>query len=265
MSDPGPPSVPLQDNFHIFTTFRLDSTLSRNTTNAAVCGGRHSDIYLLGYHYDRLRNAAASMTGFKLPDCLLGPDEFEKHIQDEVRISAECDQQTSPGQSVVRRGKISVWPDGRLEVLLVPVMQTNPLLFPQSLDDYGNPSWSVVLDSEPTEASLYTGVKTSYRADYDRARQAAGLAPASTTEVLLYNDLDEIMDGSITTAYFYRGNRWVTPQVGGLEGTTRRYALDHGLCSIARSGVMKDSLKDGEIVWLSNAFRGFFPAVFKLR
>jgi branched-subunit amino acid aminotransferase/4-amino-4-deoxychorismate lyase len=87
----------------------------------------------------------------------------------------------------------------------------------------------------------------------------------STTEVLLYNTNGELIDGSITTLYFYRDNKWVTPRGGGLEGTTRRYALEAGLCSVADSAVRSDSLRDGETIWLSNAFRGFYAATFHAR
>lgn len=261
--------LPSHQDFHIFTTFRLDNTLLQSSTHAAVCGGHQTNVYLLEYHYDRIRGAAASMTGFRLADCVSNLYTFEQRIQDELRASSDTALQASPvptastEQSIVRRGKISAWPDGRLEVSLVPVAPANPILFPKSFNEYTNPSWTVILDSQPTEASLYTEIKTSHRTDYDRARQDAGLTPASNTEVLLYNSKGEVMDGSITTAYFFRDGKWVTTQAGGLEGTTRRFALDHELCSIAQPAVRIDTLKDGEVIWLSNAFRGFFPAVFR--
>lgn len=251
-------SLPSIDNFHIFTTFRFDSRLSKDSTHTSILGGRQSDIYLLEYHYDRLRSAAKPIAGSQPPDCLLHLDGFQQRILDNLRASAEDSE-----QPIVRRGKVSVWPDGRSEVSLVPVAPSDPLLFPKSFDEHTNPAWTVILDTQPTEASLYTEIKTSHRIDYDRARQDAELTPGSTTEVLLYNSAGEIMDGSITTAYFYRDGKWITPHAGGLEGVTRRFALERGLCSVSHSAVLKESLGDGEIVWLSNAFRGFFPAVFR--
>lgn len=255
--------VPAEKGFHVFTTFRLDDDLSSNESQLDVCRGRRSNVYLLPYHLDRLRDAAATMTGFNVSESLEDFDSFERQIFDaRGRLTEHHDGKNS---TEVCRGKFSMWPDGRIDVSLVPVPQSSPILFPTSLDNYLNPMWTVILDIQATETSLFTEVKTSKRIDYDRARKSAGLTPSSNTEVLLYNYLGEVMDGSITSVYFYRDNEWVTPHHGGLEGVTRKFALDRELCSIAWSAVTKESLRPGEVVWLSNAFRGFFPAVFELR
>lgn len=65
------------------------------------------------------------------------------------------------------------------------------------------------------------------------------------------------MEGSITTPYFLRGERWVTPiaSQGGNLGTTRRWALETGLCVEAH--VARTSVHLGEVVWLSNGVRGW--------
>ncbi len=67
----------------------------------------------------------------------------------------------------------------------------------------------------------------------------------------------EIMEGSITTPYFLRAREWITPsaQCGGNLGTTRRYALEAGLCK--ESIIMRESIQAGEKVVLSNGVRGF--------
>ena len=73
----------------------------------------------------------------------------------------------------------------------------------------------------------------------------------------MVNTRDEIMEGSKTTPYFLRDNKWITParECGGNLGTTRRWALEKGLCE---EGVVKaDSVKENEIVVLSNGVRGF--------
>lgn len=263
MKSPTRLPVPAEKDFHVFTTFRLDSGLNSNESQIDVCGGRRSNIYLLPYHVDRLRDAAATMTGFNVSGSLKDLDSFERQILNATgRFTRNDDGEAVPE---VFRGKFSMWPDGRIDVSLVPVPRTSPILFPTTLNNYSNPTWTVILDIQATETSLFTEVKTSNRIDYDRARKSAGLTPSSTTEVLLYNYLGEVMDGSITSVYFFRDNEWVTPHHGGLEGVTRKFALDREMCSIAWSAVMKESLRPGEIVWLSNAFRGFFPAVFELR
>jgi 4-amino-4-deoxychorismate lyase len=258
------------DDFYIFTTLRVDSVLLSNAAHTALCGGHKSDVYLLPYHLHRLKTAAATMTEFHCPEAMSSFGSFRQYIQDAVeRSDAELSEQRSSHidakQAIVRRGKISWWPSGRLDITLLPVPQDLPTLTPTSFDDLPVPLWSAVLDDQPTGTDLYTEIKTSHRRAYDRARKNAGLDPKSTTEVLLYNANSEVIDGSITTLYFYRNNRWVTPQCGGLEGTTRRFALENELCSIADSAVRSDSLCEGETIWLSNAFRGFFAATFRKR
>jgi 4-amino-4-deoxychorismate lyase len=257
------------NDFHIFTTFRLDTSLLSDDAHTAVCGGHKSDIYLLPHHFDRLRTAATEVKGFHYPDVMSDLASFEREIHGAIKDSQFEESITRPDiearqqEAIVNRGKVSWWPDGRLEVMLLPVPRSSPNLLPKSFDNYPVPLWTVVLDSQPTEMDLYLGTKTSYRMVYDRARKQAGLDPKSTTEVLLYDTKCDIVDGSITTAYFYRDSNWVTPHNGGLEGTTRRFALEAGLCSTASSGVNRGSLRDGETIWLSNAFRGFFPATFR--
>lgn len=258
--------VPADKDFHVFTTFRLDTNLATNPSHTEACGGKASNVYLLPYHYRRLNDAIATMSGFQVCEALIGLESFEHQI----RVAAEklaidspkggYKADAEPHLGVVRRGKVSIWPSGHFEIALVPVLSTSPILLPTTFENHPGPTWTVILDAQATETNLYMEIKTSYRTAYDRARQSAGLVPTSTTEVLLYNTLDEIMDGSITNVYFFRNKKWVTPDSGGLKGAARQFALDRGLCSIATPAVSKDSLKPGEIVWLSNAFRGFFPA-----
>ncbi|KAK4540371.1 hypothetical protein LTR36_009228 [Oleoguttula mirabilis] len=95
--------------------------------------------------------------------------------------------------------------------------------------------------------------KTNDRAPYDRARATAGIKSyPEPKEVLLYNMAHEILDGSLATPYFRRGERWITPAsaCGGLQGTSRRWALEKGLC--IEGTVKTDELLDGEEMWLSN-------------
>lgn len=68
-----------------------------------------------------------------------------------------------------------------------------------------------------------------------------------------------IMEGSITTPYFYRPKleKWMTPPeaAGGHLGTTRRYALENSLCEEAWIRVV--DVVVGEVVVLSNGVQGF--------
>ena len=65
------------------------------------------------------------------------------------------------------------------------------------------------------------------------------------------------MEGSITTPYFWRNERWITPatECGGNQGTTRQWALD---TKLAVAGiVLMTEIRTGEIILLSNGVRGF--------
>ena len=75
--------------------------------------------------------------------------------------------------------------------------------------------------------------------------------------MLLVNHSDEIMEGTITTPYFYREGEWITPSVacGGHLGVTRRWALAAGLCK--EGVVMAEEITVEEQVILSNGVRGF--------
>lgn len=125
------------------------------------------------------------------------------------------------------------------------------------------PSYSILLDSQPTAVDTHTIFKTTHRPHYDSSRSRnLGQNPSSllAEEVLLYNTSGQIMEGSLTTPYFHRNGRWVTPPVwedkhGGQRGATRRYALEKKLCT--EEAISIESLKNGEKVWISNGVRGF--------
>ena len=96
---------------------------------------------------------------------------------------------------------------------------------------------------------------------YNYARHCASIQSyQDAKEVLLFNKDQFIMDGSITTPYFFRDGKWITPHMecGGQQGTTRRWAIDQGFCNAGF--VSRESLRSNEIIWLSNGVKGFFTA-----
>ena len=113
---------------------------------------------------------------------------------------------------------------------------------------------------------MFTTHKTSNRTIYEKAQAEF---PALNDEhfqmeVLLVNDNEEVMEGCISTPYFKRGGTWITPQksCGGNLGTTRRWALEKGLCTF---GVVEiGTVKDGEIIVLSNGAKGFQSGIVDL-
>ncbi|KAJ4384879.1 Aminodeoxychorismate lyase [Didymella sp. IMI 355093] len=79
------------------------------------------------------------------------------------------------------------------------------------------PEWKLRLDTHPTPSSPFTLLKTTERTAYDSSRSRAlpeNSASPVHREVVLYNDVNEITEGTLTSLYFWRGGRWVTPPVG---------------------------------------------------
>jgi 4-amino-4-deoxychorismate lyase len=159
------------------------------------------------------------------------------------------------------------------------------------------PEWKLKLDTQPTPSSPFTLLKTTKREMYDTSRERAlpenPSAPAHR-EVILYNTVHEITEGTLTSLYLYRGGRWVTPPVGvpsaftsdptipnadegelrvpfagrwghsvrsakvgagGQRGTSRRWALGKGFCM--EEPVHVGTVEVGEGCWVSNGVRGF--------
>lgn len=76
-------------------------------------------------------------------------------------------------------------------------------------------TWTLTLDTEPTELTEHTSLKTTRRAHYVASRDRA-LPPNSkiTDEVLMYSICGELTECTFTSVYVFRGGRWVTPPVG---------------------------------------------------
>lgn len=154
--------------------------------------------------------------------------------------------------------------EGKLSITSTP---TPPLpisrLFPHDLSLLllidPLPSWRIFVSAQRITPSQYTTHKTTNRAVYDSVRTALPklMEGSIPLEVLLVNVNHQVMEGSITTPYFLRGNKWVTPSAahGGNVGTTRRWALEKGLC--VEEYVPGNSLVPGEFIWLSNGVRGW--------
>lgn len=252
---------PLKELPYIFTTLRFDASLSHHAANTAASDGLQSPVYLLKYHCDRLRDAAAALgdryDALDLDDVLGSPGSLEKMIMEAIEKKTSQEEPAGPF-----RVRLALKFDGSVDIQCPQVPQTHPVLYPKSLDDSLSPTWTVCLDTQSTQRNLHTSFKTSERHAYDRARQIAGCTLAGSKEALLYNTDGQIMDASITTPYFHRDGRWVTPpaSAGGQQGTTRRWALENHLCIEENIGM--NTLHEGEVIWLSNAARGFFAAKF---
>ncbi len=249
-------------NFYIFTSY-----LWRNHTEHAKQYGEH---YFLPYHRDRLVSAAQAF-GWTGVTTFLGGDEGMNKLAGVVEdhLKTVCERESV---YAMRKIKICVYKDNHFHIetaAIAPTDSLNVFHLPTDLNEVASSTCRclVKLDLEPTPASLFTSHKTSERIHYDRAREAADIThkPPTTAEVLLFNPHGEITECSVSTPYFHRNNRWVTPALssGGNAGVTRRLALTNGLCE--ERVVLVESLCHQEIIWISNGVRGFIPATLLLQ
>ncbi|ROV93765.1 hypothetical protein VSDG_07005 [Cytospora chrysosperma] len=272
----------MADNFQLFTSLRYDPTLLVNN-QPGCCGWnskQRSAFYMLDYHRDRMLRAATYWGWEKAIAAIEGPEGL-------ARLESFLTQKIKPqSDDKPMRLKVLLSQQGDLGLESTHVPSTTPAnLFPQELPAPDgsssalaetethpgqlrlSPPYDIYLDAPLTQRSGYTHYKTTKREMYDQARQRAGLKPTDATkEVLIVDETSgSIMEGSMTTPYFWRGGRWVTPPVsakfstdvgsGGQDGTTRRWALEMGLA--AEEEVKAQDVDEGEAVWLSNGVRGF--------
>ncbi|KAK4229633.1 aminotransferase [Podospora fimiseda] len=262
-------------DFQIFTTLRYDPILltipsSSSYTHAGWNYTTPSPFYILPHHIDRLLNAATHFNLHNLP-IITSPEA--------LTILSQTILSQIPDPSSPARVRISISSSGPLAITTAKIPST-PLtnLFPKFLpppppDGSGRSSekeeiFQVYIDSERINPSEYTHFKTTKREIYDAARKRKGISLTDKKEVLIIDERGggEVMEASITTPYFWRKGKWVTPRVtekgdggsweGGQDGTSRRWALESGI--VSEDKILVDSLKDGEECWLSNGARGFF-------
>lgn len=275
----------LDDNHEpfIYTSVRYDASLRASPENTAASFNISCPFYLLEHHWTRLRVAEWSAqfwtdSGIP-PKAHSRPADFLHSLLFAVRQWERSHPKEAEWAEALRVRR-RVYQSGRVttEIYQIP-RQPLHVLFPQSLDLGGGdgasngviagstePEWTAVLDVRPTEVTDATMYKIWDRSPQSRARADAGiLTLGATKEVLMYNAEAEVLDGSNSTPYFHRQGKWVTPvsSSGGLQGVTRRWALEKGLC--VEGVVATDSLEDGEVVWFSNGVRGFFRAVYRRR
>lgn len=255
----------------VYTSIRYDTRLVDLVKNTKASGNKPCPFYMLEHHWTRLQ--VAKWSTFFFADNRPRPKSGGPAALFQVLSNAvEHWHQSHPDEHPeALRVRLRAFVDGRMSTEIYHPIKSVPIgdLFPSTFDissDQKCIEWTCVLDIEPTEPGEGTMFKTSDRSTYARARANAQILTfMDPKEVLLYTPQGDVLDGSICTPYFKRSGKWVTPSsaAGGLQGTTRRWALENGLAF--EDNVPIDTLVDGEIVWLSNAVRGYFPAIFHCR
>ncbi|KAI2624108.1 aminotransferase [Xylaria nigripes] len=275
------------EGLQLFTTIRCDPELSK----APDLGFSHvgwndkpSPFYMLDLHRDRMLKAAIHWCWDAAVETLDGKSGL-KALESILRTSGAGAADTPYRVKVLidRNGVLSVVkaPTGPVHLhnlfpscLPAPSSEHNVKYSSQSAHvPERNNDFEILVDRQTTVKSEFTHFKTTHRPMYDEARHRTGVGLTDKKDVLLINNEDRsIMECSITTPYFWRDGRWVTPPVseefhmtqgsGGNSGTTRRWALERHL--VVEEAVSVDSLIDGEECWISNGLRGFIHGRVKL-
>ncbi|KAF2430173.1 hypothetical protein EJ08DRAFT_679449 [Tothia fuscella] len=274
--------------FEMFTSLRYDPILLKSLENQDLSFTKDCALYMPVYHRNRILEAARYFNFTKAIPLLKDGVEFQTKIMQFI----EAYEQNQRENEKPLRVKVIVNREGELDVEInsVPEVELSTL-YPNTLTlpskepeeplevspltggalnmgptDYqpvpnhntSPQKHTIYLDSATTTQSAHTSLKTTHRPHYDASRTRH--VKTMPEEVLLQNPKGEITEGSLTTPYFFRNGIWVTPPVhdghGGQRGTTRRWAIEKGLCS-REEVVRRESVVDGERVWVSNGVRGF--------
>ena len=267
-SDPGDaPTAYSGPTWSIVTSMRSDPGICDRL------GG--SPLYLLSLHRDRILDAAHDFGWHGAKEILAGENGIQ-NLKDAVESCwVENLDKDLGSRNKSYKIRLLMDPKGEFTVTAteVPHVGMNNL-FPKDFSALDFPSestsWKVFISPVRTAPTIFTKHKTTHREIYDEVRKyvpswaldtKSSVIKGTMCEILLVNTGGEIMEGSITTPYFFRGGRWVTPPStsGGNIGTTRRWALDLGLC--VEGVVSAKGIKIGEAILLSNGVRGWGSGV----
>ncbi|CAI6334191.1 unnamed protein product [Periconia digitata] len=241
--------MPSESEFHLFTSLRYDPILLTSEENSQPWLNyvSPSPFYMLAYHRDRMLEAAQHFDFHTVAEKLQSGESLHEELSKEVKEYIE-----KGGQDEAMKLRILFDKDGNMTVEFMPLPPV-PLttLYPPSLsppnpasqrhpantstnaqpdstvslssNDSSSlskpdpPEWVFRLDTAATPSTPFTLLKTTYRDFYDQSRNRAlpnNPQGQAYTEVLLYNEVSELTEGTMTSLYLFRGGRWVTPPVG---------------------------------------------------
>ncbi|MBN3789813.1 aminodeoxychorismate synthase component I [Burkholderia sp. Ac-20353] len=206
-----------------------------------TCATRADGIRHVDRHLARLQRSADAL-GFRFDAAAL-----------QREIDARCAALDGDGPY---RMKLALAKDGTVEITAAP-------LKPLAAGAIG-----VLLAADhgfaPTHADDALLLhKTTRRADYDRAWQAA--EALGCFDMLFVNERGEVTEGGRSNLFVKLDGRWVTPPLscGVLPGVMRGVLLDDPSFGATERVVTRDDLARAEALLLTNALRGAVDAVLK--
>jgi 4-amino-4-deoxychorismate lyase len=245
------------NEFQLFTSLRYDPLLLSSSENSRpdLNFTIPSPFYMLAYHHGRMLEAAQHFDFHAVEERLRDGKALHRELLKRVEEWKEKDNAHAADEPLKMR--ILFDKDANMTVDLAAVPKV-PLetLYPTSFtppdqkaapdpaktftpspltggaltlgptDSFPSvppapPPWTLKLDTAPTPSSPFTLLKTTKREMYDSSRtRALPATPAGSIyrEVMLYNEVNELTEGTLTSLYVYRGGRWVTPPVGVPSG-----------------------------------------------
>ena len=263
------------DNFRITTSFRWTITPGTVHSDSPDQIDSFLDGLPLRLHLERLK-ASVHAFGWTQALEIFMSDSLEVAVRlgllEHMRSATLHVSRRRPGEISLSKVRLAVSKGGKLEIQDSGPSSMKPPIYPFSFAS--NPfrnftvqhqlSSKVAVAEKATEPSIFTQRKTTHRPMYEEvhASMIKFVKPPTTAEVLLYNTSGEIMEATVSTAYFCQGDGWITPasKCGGNLGTTRALALDKGWCKEGTVSLEEVRNMHGQVMWLSNAVRGFWPA-----
>lgn len=131
--------------------------------------------------------------------------------------------------------------------------------------------WDIVKDSQPLRSTTpFTTFKTTNRSHYTFARERMvemiskyryPSEDKAHCEIILYNDRNELLEGSISNIAIKRANGWITPPLssGCLCGIFRYYLLQKGY--IQEDNISPNEISVGDTVLIFNGVLGCIKAI----
>ncbi|KAF8929968.1 hypothetical protein BGZ58_008555 [Dissophora ornata] len=202
----------------------------------------------------------------------------EKFLRDLIPTHSEIENKlnaaiNNAGKDKRQRLRILMDFDGAISI------QSSHL--PSETGGYSDSTITVVLDTHSTpKDNLFLQHKTTERQVYNEARERRGLGPITAPksaeepfDVILYNEYDEIMEGTIANIAVQVENpetgklEWITPPVtcGLLGGVMRRKLLEDG--ELHEGVITVDDLKKAALenrkIKCFNSVRKEYPVTLK--
>ncbi|SCV69245.1 BQ2448_2265 [Microbotryum intermedium] len=257
----------------ILSTARYDPSLSSLDKNSLTQPPSAPSPYgLLAYHHERLVQAATAFAWTSAAQSLEGEQGLTRLRHRLDQAVSQWQKQNVDKADQPLRLRILVSPTSKI---LIQAFACNPitpisnyfnlaLATPTTLNALSSSSTfafiPVRLDPARTSPSLLTRNKTTARDHYLASRERAGLGKDynKPDEVLLFNQDDQVMEGSLSNVAFHRDGTWVTPHddAGGLSGVMRRWLLEQERWK--QGTILRGQISRGEWVLLSNGLRGCF-------